>query len=171
MKKLIAILLAMTLLCLTACTPSVEDNTPDENNTPVQDSYSITYNGTAIALNAPMAPIREALGEPKSYDESPSCAFEGMDKTYTYESMCIQTYSVDGTDYVYLVWFENDIHEDAKTGEGIRIGSSAADVQAAYDAQYYNGSNAYVISKGSGQLTIILENDVVNSIQYSVITG
>jgi len=54
--------------------------------------------------------------------------------------------------------------------EGICIGSSKADVEAAYGAENYNGTNAFEVTKGSGKLTIILENDVVSSVQYVIIT-
>ena len=55
------------------------------------------------------------------------------------------------------------------TEEGISIGSAQADVEKAYGAENYNGTNAFVIKKGVGSLTIILENGVVNSIQYTLI--
>ena len=79
MKKLIALLLAVAMmLCFAACQPSENpDESKPQGNTqePVQDSFSFTYKGTKIALHAPAAPILEALGEPKSYSESTSCAF------------------------------------------------------------------------------------------------
>ena len=55
-----------------------------------------------------------------------------------------------------------------ETDEGICIGSSKADVEAAYGADNYNGTNAFTVKKGSGTLTIILESDVVTSIQYTI---
>lgn len=167
MKKLIAILLALSLmLCFAACGETTPD-TPDQpqNKEPVQDSYSFTYNGTKIALHAPMAGVLEALGEPKSYSESTSCAFEGLDKTYGYGSFYIQTYPIGDKDYVYSFWFVDDM---VSNDEGICIGSTLADVQTAYGTEGYNGSNAYTLTKGSGQLTVILENDAVSSIQYVI---
>lgn len=169
MKKLIAILLILSLVfCLAACTTS----NPDDNkpNKPADENFSITYNGVKIAPGLPMADLLVELGEADSYTESPSCAFEGMDKTYGYQSMNIQTYTVDGEDYVYCFWFVDDLHNDAKTAEGIHIGSSLADVQAVYNSANFNGTNAYLFTKGNGQLTIILENDTVTSIQYLLIT-
>ena len=42
-------------------------------------------------------------------------------------------------------------------------------MEAAYGADTFNGTNAYVIKKGEGNLTIIMKDGVVNSIQYAII--
>lgn len=167
MKKLIAILLAVAMmLCFAACQPT---ETPDDsgNKEPVQDSFSFTYKGTKIALHAPAAQVIAALGEPKTYSESTSCAFEGLDKSYGYGSFYLETYPIGDKDYVYGWYFVDDMVEN---DEGICIGASKADVEAAYGAESFNGTNAYTVKKGSGMLTIILENDVVSSVQYVIIT-
>ncbi len=167
MKKLTAFLLAVAMmLCFAACQPT---ETPDDsgNKEPAQDSFSFTYKGTKIALHAPAADVIAALGEPDSYSEETSCAFDGLDKTYRYGSIYLQTYPIGEKDYVYSWWFVDDL---AENDEGICIGSSKADVEAAYGAENYNGTNAFQIKKGSGMLTIILENDVVSSVQYVIVT-
>lgn len=166
MKKLIAILLASCLmLCMAACTvPAAEQPGSD---IPKQDSFDFTYNGVKIALNAPAQAIIDALGEPKSYSESTSCAFEGLDKTYGYPSIYIQTYTKDNVDYIYGFWFEDDL---VSNNEGLSIGSTLADVQACYSADDFNGTDTYQIRKGSGMLTILLDNETVTSIQYVVVT-
>lgn len=167
MKKIIAMLLAMAmLLCFAAC-QSTETENPGGNTEPVQDSFTFTYKGTKIALHAPAADVVAALGEPKTYSESTSCAFEGLDKSYGYGSFYLETYPIGDKDYVYGWYFVDDMVEN---DEGICIGSSKADVEAAYGAENYNGTNAFEVTKGSGKLTIILENDVVSSVQYVIVT-
>ena len=166
MKKLIAFLLAAAMMvCFAACTPTPTEQTPGGSE-PVQDSFTFTYNGVKIALNAPAAPIVEALGGNPKYTETTSCAFDGLDKSYGYGSFYLETYPLNGKDYVYGWYFVDDMVE---TDEGICIGSALADVKTAYGAENYNGSNAFQIKKGCGQLTIILENDLVTSIQYGVL--
>lgn len=167
MKKLIAFLLATVMLCCFAgCeTPDVTD-TPGGNE-PVQDSYTFTYKGTKIALHAPAAEVIAALGEADEYSEETSCAFDGLDKTYRYGSVYLQTYPLNGKDYIYGWWFVDDL---VSNDEDIAIGSTMADVEAIYGLDSYNGSNAFQIKKGSGMLTIILENEVVTSIQYVIVT-
>ena len=165
MKKIIAMLLAMAmLLCFAACQST---ETPDDpgNKEPVQDSFTFTYKGTKIALHAPAADVIAALGTPDSYSEETSCAFDGLDKTYRYGSIYLQTYPIGEKDYVYSWWFVDDLVEN---DEGICIGSSKADVEAAYGAESYNGTNAFEVTKGSGKRTIIWETAVVSSVQYVI---
>ena len=168
MKKLIAILMAAAMmLSIAACAPTDTEtpSTPVTGDEPVQDSYSFVYNGVTIALNAPAESVVAALGEPASYSESTSCAFDGLDKSYGYGSFYLETYPLNGKDYVYGWYFVDDLVANA---EGISIGSSLADVQAAYGNEGYSGGNVYQIKQGIGVLTIILENDLVASIQYNI---
>ena len=166
MKKIIAMLLAMAmLLCFAAC-QSNETEAPGSKE-PVQDSFTFTYKGTKIALHAPAADVVAALGEPKTYSESTSCAFEGLDKSYGYGSFYLETYPIGDKDYVYGWYFVDDMVEN---DEGICIGSSLEDVKQAYGEENFNGTNTFVIKRGSGVLTIILDMASVSSIQYSIVT-
>ena len=189
MKKLICIVLALCLvLALAACgskdkvvnnnqqpsnnsdAPAAENNdkqdAPAPQDTPAEGGFVFTYNGTNISMNAPAADILAALGEPKSMTEEPSCAFDGMDKTYYYGSFYLATYPMTDGDYVYSVWMVDD---SISTTEGIYIGAPEADVEKAYGAENYNGSNAYIITKGDSKLTVLIEAGVVSSIQYDAI--
>ncbi|MBP3304437.1 MAG: hypothetical protein J6L24_00565 [Oscillospiraceae bacterium] len=172
MKKLLILALAA---CLVFSMAACGTNTPNEtagstaagaSEPAVNEAFVFTYNGTKIQLHANMAPILAALGEPKRYTESASCAFEGLDKTYYYGSFYIDTYPMGDQDYVFDFWFADD---SVATAEGICIGSAKAQVEAAYGADKYNGSNAYIVTEGDGRLTVILEEGVVTSIQYSVV--
>lgn len=159
MKKIsILLLAALMLFGMMGCDSS--------DPAPQQDNFTFTYHGTQILLNSDAAPIVDALGEPKSYTEEPSCAFDGLDKTYYYGSFYLSTYPLDGRDYVYSIWFVDD---SVATVEGIRIGNTRAEVESAYGADCFNGGNAYTQTKGDSKLTIILTDETVSSIQYEVI--
>lgn len=179
MKKLfILTLIACMLLCFAGCDP--QDSTQPPVSTPpaestqatqgssttdtTDDTFLFRYKGTEITLNAPAAPIVSALGEPVKYTESTSCAFDGLDKTYYYGSFYMDTYPMNGADYVYGWWFADD---SVTTEDGIYIGAAQAAVEAAYGADCYNGSNAYIVTGEEGTLTVILEDGIVTSIQYS----
>lgn len=184
MKKILLLLLvACLLMSFAACGSSGETETNAPETEPVSNGetyateitdkpdedetgFVFHYNGTEIALHASAEPIVEALGEPKKYTESASCAFKGLDKTYFYGSFYMDTYPVDGKDYVYGWWFADD---SVATEEGIYIGSSQTDVEAAYGADTFNGTNAYIITRDGGTLTVIVEDGVVSSIQYAII--
>ena len=170
MKKIIAFALAICLMfCFAACGSTTTEEQGGNNNSGKVEStsnFSFTYKGAEIKLSQPVAPILEKLGEPMKYTESASCAFEGLDKSYYYGSFYLETYPQGEEDFVYGWWFADDT---VTTPEGIYIGSAKADVDAAYGAENFNGTNSYDIKDGNGKLTIILENDVVTSIQYNLI--
>lgn len=131
-----------------------------------EENFSFTYNGTIITLGAEAAPIIDALGEPRSYTEEPSCAFDGMDKTYYYGSFYLSTYPMDDQDYVYRIWFADD---RVSTEDGIQIGSTQAQVEAICGADCFNGTNAYTRILASSRLTILMEEGIVSSIHYELI--
>lgn len=174
MKKLmIFALVCCMLLSLAACGGSNDANSTVGNNagenttpsTPAEDGFAFEYKGTKITMHAPAAPIVAALGEPVKYSESTSCAFEGLDKSYYYGSFYLETYPKGDEDFVYGWWFADD---SVTTEEGIYIGATQAEVEKAYGTEGYNGTNAFVINKAAGALTIILEDGAVTSIQYAI---
>ena len=193
MKKFFSLILALVMICaLAACGDSKETKTTDaapaannssaateanqeateapaEETTGVAagEAHTFTYGSTKIAMNADTAPIVDALGEPKSYTEEESCAFEGLSKTYYFGSFYLETYPDGDTDRVYCVWLVDD---SVATEEGVYIGATQAQVEKAYGAEWFNGKNAYIVKTGDCILTIILENGVVNSIQYTAVT-
>ena len=187
MKKMMTLLLVLAMaLSLAACggdktpTPTTGnvETTPVQNNTPTDaqqptdggkaenDGFVFDYKGTKIAMSGEVAPILEALGEPKSYTEETSCAFTGLDKTYFFGSFYLQTYPIKDKDYVFCLWLADD---SVATEEGIRIGSTKAEVEKAYGAESFNGTNAYILTKGSSRLTVILTDGVVSSVQYDAL--
>lgn len=173
MKKIFALILALTMVfALAACggetapettAPAVGDATPV---TPDASSWKYTVQGVDIQMHADAAPVLEALGEPVSYTEEASCAFTGLDKTYNYGGFFLNTYPIGDKDYIYGVCLMDD---SSTTPEGIYIGATQAEVEAAYGTEGFNGSNAYVLTGTTSTLTIILTDGVVSSIQYDAV--
>ena len=157
MKKiLISILLAAMVFCLVAC----QENNNLQNQ---EKSYTFVSGTTKIAIDADAAPILAALGTWRDYAESASCAFEGLDKVYTYAGFELQTYPMGEKDFVYMIILQDDT---VATEQGIRIGDTKDAVLAAYGtpdkqtdtALTYNGTGMY--------LQFILRDGAVISIQY-----
>ena len=171
MKKIFALILALTMvLALAACGgDTAPETTAPAANAPGKtdaSSWKYTVRGVDILMNAEAAPILEALGEPVSYTEEASCAFTGLDKTYYYGGFYLQTYPLGENDYIYAAWLVDD---SSTTPEGIYIGATQAEVEAAYGADGFNGSNAYILKGTTSTLTIILSDGVVSSIQYDAV--
>ena len=125
--------------------------------------YVFTYKGVEIYAGED-ASVIDQLGEPKDYSESMSCAFEGMDKQYFYGSFYVTTGTLKGHEFIANYWFVDDTVE---TDEGLCIGDSQDKVEEIYGADGFNGSNAYIYSKDDCELTIIIEDGSVSSIQYA----
>ena len=169
MKKFLTALLALLMVAsLCACGDGEQTPTEAPSPTPNANGFVFVYKGQELRIHADFAPILAALGEPTTYTESASCAFDGLDKTYYYGNLYIDTYPVGDKDYIYDFWFADD---SISTAEGIYIGATKAQVEAAYGTECFNGNNAYIITKADESLTIILEDGVVTSIQYSMVLG
>ena len=156
MEKICTILMVFVLLLGLAACGAAKLADP-------QEGFTIIYNGCEITLNADAEPIIASLGQPKNYTEEPSCAFNGMDKTYFYGSFYLSTYPQNGKDYVFRVWFVDD---GIATEDGIRIGDSQAEAEKIWGTDCFRSSNTYTQVKKDSKMTVILTNGLVSSIQY-----
>ena len=107
--------------------------------------------------------VLAALGEPQSYFEAESCAFEGLDKTYTYSGFVITTRPEGEKDYVNSILLTDD---SVTTPEGIFIGSSGDDVIAAYGQSPAGFATLLTYTKNGTVLNFVLSEDKVISIEY-----
>lgn len=178
-KTLLTALTALTLaVSLTACggetsqttviTPVAPTVAPVSSQapageTPVEPSTYVFQTGDCtIAIDQDMAEVLTALGEPQSYFEAASCAFEGLDKTYTYGGFQVLTRPDGDKDYVNSILLTDD---SVTTPEGLYIGASKEDVTAVYGEGESLGSGI-MYTKENVTLSFILENDAVISIEY-----
>ena len=167
MKRILAIILSLVfILTFAACGNEPDGNNNGTSKNPNEPGYFFTVNGVKVEMNVLASSVTDALGEPTTYTEETSCAFEGLDKTYGYGGYYITTYPDGDKDYIYSAWFVDD---SVATSENIYIGSTKADVEAAYGEDCFGDSNTAALKKGNTELKIILTDDVVSSIQYQAI--
>lgn len=114
-------------------------------------------------MDADAAPIIEQLGEPDSYFEAPGCAFEGIDKMYTYGGLEVDTYPIEDKDYISSVIFKDDT---LTTTEGIGIGDSVSSLEEAYGTQWGDEDGMMVYEKDGMKLCFIVAEDSVISVEY-----
>ena len=173
MKKIVAILLSLVILAghISAC--GGEEHVipePDTDPKPVDtgsaktEGYVFEAKGVKVVIDADMAPVLSALGEASSYFEEASCAFEGIDKTYSSSGFEIKTYPSEAGDKIQGVFLTDD---RVATAEGLRVGSTKADMESIYGTDYTVKGTEYAFEKGGMQLRVTLKDDVVNLITYA----
>ena len=163
-KKLLMFLIAASCMCMCACGGDGNKDAGTNADTQKEEpSYVFTYNEIEVSVNEDIESVIEKLGEPIAYYEAASCAFEGLDKFYTYASFELNTYPKDGKDMLASIYFKDDL---VTTTEGISLGMSKEDMIEAYgEATKVNG-NEYVYEKGNGVLKFILDGEEIISIEY-----
>lgn len=117
----------------------------------------------AITPDMDMSAIADQLGEPKSYFEAASCAFEGLDKIYTYTSFEIETYPQDTADCIKSIVLKDDT---VSTVEGVSIGDSEDKVHETYGAPAEESTGKLVYQKEKTKLVFVISSGVVASIEY-----
>ena len=171
-KKSLILLTAMTMaFALTACGGKGSDATTSapaaQTGTQAAAGYSFKTGSTTISMNVPAADILSALGEPSDKYEAESCAFQGMDRTYTYPGYTVDTYENNGVETILHVTFQDDT---VSTTEGLAIGQSIDKAKELYgDAGEDNGS-AITYTKDGTKLIVFYENGNITQIQYEAIT-
>lgn len=127
--------------------------------------FSVTRAQTVIALDAPAAPVLEALGAPFGYGEQRGTSRKGVEKTYRFTGLDVRTYQgKDGERILNLLITDDSL----ETPQGISVGDTAAQVRACFGQDAIQG-NRCTIQTASEKMVLLLENNLVASIQYSLI--
>ena len=156
MKRIIGILLIVLSMtaCLCACNGGGNEK---------KDAYFVQFGEVSVYIDQDIQLILHDLGSWNTYDESPSCAFEGVDRVYGYGAFDIQTYPLDGIDYVYAIYLNDDTNA---TREGIAVGATRDQVVAVYgEADEESATYLRYVADGM-TLSFLLKNGAVTNIQY-----
>lgn len=142
---------------------TVNNNDVQTGETKGEDPYYFESNGVKIYMDGKLSDIEEALGEPKGYFEQPSCAVDGVAKIFTFSGYELETYEIEGVDYVaYVVLMDDTV----ATPEGVDLSMTKADVLRVYGDEYEESENLMVYKRGSMALRFIFEGDNIISIEY-----
>ncbi len=159
MKKILCVLAVLLSLTVLFACEGKKDPDAEESK-----SYAFTSGNVTVKIDAPADAILSALGEPAQYSESPSCAFDGLDKVYVYAGFRVQTYPLEGKDHIHSVVLTDD---SVATAEGVTIGAERAAVIAAYGTPSSETDTALTYPNGDGAtLQFLLRDGKVTSIQY-----
>lgn len=129
-----------------------------------ESGYTVEYKGVNITPGTKFD--ENAIPEEYNYSEIQSCAFDGNDKVYTYADVEVNVALVNGVDTVYSVYF---LDTEAETKEGVKMSDTKEAMIEAYGEDYESTvDNSYVYKKGDVELSFIVENDVITSIEYTL---
>ena len=172
MKKILMLVLALVVaFSLFSCgeATGVPSNTESGDvSTPVQkpeSKYTFAVqskNSFEIKIDQDMSEVLAALGEPLSYFEAASCAFEGLDKTYTYAGFTVMTRPDGDKDYVNAIFLTDD---SLTTAKGIYIGATADEVIDKY-GETTKTDTLISYTDGNTALNFIIKDSKVISIEY-----
>ncbi len=168
-KKILLLILAISCIGMCACGGTSGGNSEaggnQGNNSEKENeaSFVFVYDGMELSVNEEIESVIAKLGEPVSYYEAASCAFEGLDKIYTYSSFQLDTYPLNGKDMLASIYFKDDL---VQTREGISLYMSKDDMITAYGDATTVNDNEYIYEKGNGRLRFILKGDEIISIEY-----
>lgn len=177
-KTFVLFLTALLAVALCACggdtdptstpTPAptgAADATPTPAPVEGRSKYTFASGDIRLPMNEEFSALREALGEPLSYYEAESCAFQGLDKTFNYPGFELVTYPNGDKDFISDIYFTDGT---VATPEGIRIGSTLEEVKAAYGEGYTADDFGiyYTYTDGDTQLKFGTEDGVVTEIEY-----
>lgn len=127
--------------------------------------FVFTYKKVSVGMNDKAASLIKKAGKPKKKSESKSCAFQGMDRTYTYADFTLSTYSKSkkGEEYVNGITL---LTSKVSTKEGLKIGSSKNDMIKKY-GKGKSEFGVYSYTKGKSKLMIEMgKNNKVSGIRY-----
>ena len=181
MRKLIAMLALLVLtFALAACGSEAEINEDlvitrgTEATEAVQVTkaeevadakiYSFTAEGAELIPGTAFDPA--VLPEAASQYTVPSCAIEGTDNVYNYETFEVTAYNDGSGEVIYSIYI---IDPNITTPEGLALGDSLDRVVELYGEGYQQNGTAYEYSSEGTMLSLIVQGDTAASIEYRMI--
>ena len=175
MKKVLIVIIAIIVI-VAICVGvyfltngSKETNSPAENGVNTAENSSentikLEYEGKDMTPGAVFS--RDIFGEELTYSEVPSCAGQGTDKVYNYDSYEITAYQDGDQEKIYSVYF---IDDQITTTEGVKISDDSSIMFEKYGDNYEQTGNQYTYTSGNVNLSFIVENDFIRSITYTLV--
>lgn len=151
---------------------TISSNNASENTSSAPVSFTpgskicVRTSGNEIYLNMPTSSFIDSLGEPDAYFESESCAFQGLDKVYTFKDFVLRTYPLNDVDYVSSIEFKND---SITTDNGCYIGMDADTIKGMNATLTLDSEadTAIVYVDGDTKLSFIMTDGECSAITYT----
>lgn len=132
MKKILTMLLiaAMLMTVVGGCSNESEQVSGDSQSGAFsKNDLYLTISGEEYRCDVYIDDIIAVFGEDYEYSEGMSCAYDGIDKNFSYEDLDVYTRPDGDKDIVIELC---SYSEDAKSSAGIGVGGNADEVREAY---------------------------------------
>lgn len=145
--------------------PESENNKQQEQKESEQEKlgYLFLYGDLEIAVDIPAASVLAALGKEQSMFERENCALGEIIRTYSYGSFELDTYELDGEEYISCICFRDDT---VATSEGICLFMTQEQLISTYGMNYEEEKGIIVYRKDGMKLKFIMKEKKIISIQY-----
>ena len=141
---------------------SDEPMTPDDNDA----EFIFSYGEHIIKMDQDITDVLEMLGDPLGVFEAPSCAFDGIDRIFSFPGIQIHTYPFEDKDLVHTISLRDD---SVSTVEGIYLGTAPEKVFNIYGDIFENEFDMFTFTRGQTTLSLLIENNMVVAITYGLI--
>lgn len=178
MKKILALLVAFTLLtlcfCSTAFAADEAETEAEEEEETVYGPLGFSYHDVDFGILDEAEPVMEELGEADDLFVSASCAYQGDDYIYYYDGIELTTNEIDGVFYITGIVIADDT---IKTPQGVTIGMDINDALKLMDEieeeELTVEENRGVYSFQYGPVLLMIKadsNGEITAIQYTAVT-
>ncbi len=182
MKKVVSVLLVLTFaIVLAGCGASggvVVDpgaqaaNAPGAVQQPEQPGVSPVVQDHTLFFESKGVKIRPydlaetvlgSLGKPGNAFEAPSCAYQGVDKFYTYSGFQLTVNEIDGADHVTIITVTDDT---VSIPQGVKIGDTQDAMLQKMGNNYQESGSSYDFVEDTTTLSILVQEGKVTQIMY-----
>lgn len=146
---------------------SFDDADESDENNYADIGFTLDFNGFTIYMNQNMADVLLGIGDPlRPPFEAPSCAFDGIDRIFSYPGVQIHTYPDGDEDFVHTISIRDD---SISIYGGIFLGSSFDDVTSVFGTNYDRDFDMFTYTKGDTTLAFLIEDGIVTAITFGLI--
>jgi predicted small lipoprotein YifL len=187
MKKVVSVLLALTfVIVLAGCgaqggvvvdpgaqaanAPGAVQQPQEPGVSPVAQNHTLFFesNGVKIRPYDLAEAVLGSLGKPNSSFEAPSCAYQGVDKFYTYGGFQLTVNEIDGADHVTIITVTDDT---VSIPQGVKIGDTQDAMLQKMGNNYQECGGSYEFVEDTTTLSILVQEGKVTQIMYLYNTG
>lgn len=160
----------ISTICLSGCgdenSANKQEVVTDSKTDNADSKYVFKSGDKTIYIGQDGKEVLEILGEANETFTATSCAFDGEDHMYMYNSYQITLSTIEGTERLAAITLTDD---GVATPEGIRIGSSEETVIEALSVEKKE-DGLYSVTSGKTKLSVTVKDGAVIAINYAYIT-